>query len=137
MSRLFEDTIRVIGIPVLALALVGLILLREARTDAQMSCVASIAQSVQDQVNQLPPTPIDEQWRILSDEERTSLLTQVGGADCSGSNPIVDRWGNEYHIAIRRRKSSPEIRLWSSGPDGHSGNEDDIVAPSGERSIVQ
>lgn len=37
-----------------------------------------------------------------------------------------DPWGNEYQYASPGKKNTSGFDLWSNGPDGQSGSEDDI-----------
>ena len=37
-----------------------------------------------------------------------------------------DPWGNEYQYASPGKKNTSSYDLWSNGPDGQSGSEDDI-----------
>lgn len=37
-----------------------------------------------------------------------------------------DPWGNEYQYANPGKHNPDEFDVWSNGPDGQSGNEDDI-----------
>ncbi|MCO6047596.1 type II secretion system major pseudopilin GspG [Aeoliella sp. ICT_H6.2] len=37
-----------------------------------------------------------------------------------------DPWGNDYNIAVPGKKNSDTYDLWSVGPDGQDGTEDDI-----------
>lgn len=66
----------------------------------------------------------DRLWRWIAargaapaDEEE---LHRAAGID--GPDP----WGNPYVI----ERNADEYRVWSNGPDGEPGTEDDIVYPS-------
>lgn len=40
---------------------------------------------------------------------------------------LCDPWGNDYHYRLPSQTAGRPFDLWSSGPDGLSGTEDDIV----------
>ncbi len=104
------------------------------KESAYLSCLASIASEAWklDATKNLATK--NEEWRILSDEESTLLLTHVQGYDCGGfDNQTLDLWDNRVNIALRKLTNRHEIIVWSNGADGQSGTEDDLVAPFGEK----
>lgn len=52
----------------------------------------------------------------------------------AGEAPIVSRipddpWGHAYVYVVEESESYPSFRLYSLGPDGLEGTDDDLVAP--------
>lgn len=58
-----------------------------------------------------PPSNVDE--------------TQWDGPYLDGNNLPTDSWGHEFHYRYPG-ENSRDFDLWSSGPDGQEGSEDDI-----------
>lgn len=79
-------------------------------------------------------------WRVLNDNQYNRLLASLISAGLSFDAPsrwktpngkLVDAWGHRFQIAARRKASGEAIEfvVWSAGPDGQSGTDDDIVVP--------
>ena len=79
--------------------------------------------------------PNSEAWRIMSEKEVAFLMTQTRGTDCANfKDPSRDRWNRKINIALRRSDTTAnrvDIIMWSNGPDGKSGTDDDLVMPYG------
>lgn len=62
-----------------------------------------------------------------------ALCTNPGIEKWSGpyleADVLIDPWGNPLHYSIRDNR--PQV--WSAGPDGESGTDDDIVMEVGDR----
>ena len=96
---------------------------------------------------------LGEEWRLLSESEYTKLAHSMSRSDyidrSNRSNLsyepgeiLLDHWN--HHILIAGRKvrdilivgrkvpgEKPEFIVWSKGPDGISGTDDDIIFPYG------
>jgi hypothetical protein len=98
------------------------------------SCVASIASEIQ-KLNTTKDLAINSKdWKILSEEEVDSLMSQVHGYDCGGvENQTLDLWNNKLNIALRKPEDRIEVFVWSNGSDEISGTDDDLVIPWGEK----
>lgn len=49
---------------------------------------------------------------------------QPGGANIPAK--LIDPWGNAWRFRADNQKLNPQFDIWSVGPDGESGTEDDI-----------
>ena len=48
------------------------------------------------------------------------------GGPYIGASKLIDPWGNEYNYQFPSEKRAKGYDLWTNGPDGISGTEDDI-----------
>jgi hypothetical protein len=66
-------------------------------------------------------------------KERTiSQLTTIatgwnGKADPPSTNGFLDAWNNPIQAKVKKGHFNYVLEVWSNGPDGLSGNHDDIV----------
>jgi hypothetical protein len=98
------------------------------------SCVASISSEIQKLNATEDLAANSKDWKILSEEEVDSLMSQVHGYDCGGvENQTLDLWNNKLNIALRKPKDRIEVFVWSNGRDEMSGTNDDLVIPWGEK----
>ena len=123
------------------LAIIGGIGFREANKNAQLSCIAAIANTAQALATKYPPVAISQKWRVLSEPEAKALLSKVVPYDCGNSvrrdNTLVDAWGRQFKVALRSGEDGTVfIRVWSVGRDGRSGTDDDLVIPYGDKAIT-
>ena len=68
------------------------------------------------------PTKLDELWEKPAD---TALAEKWAGPymdEAIGEDP----WGNPYQYAAEGKRNKDKYDLWSNGPDGKSGTDDDI-----------
>lgn len=60
-------------------------------------------------------------------EEDLEKKWRTAGPFIEDANALVDPWGNDFEYAFPGEKNSEEMYdLWSFGPDGEDGTEDDI-----------
>jgi len=67
------------------------------------------------------PSKLEDLWEKPSDQK---MAEQWGSKYLEKMKP--DPWGNEYQYLAEGKKNSDKYDLWSNGPDGKSGTEDDI-----------
>lgn len=106
---------------------------RKMTIEGYHSCIASIANEVWklDATKDLAAN--NKNWKILSEVEANSILSQVHGYDCSVADTTLDIWNNRINIALRKPSDKVEIMVWSNGADEISGTDDDLVIPWGEK----
>ena len=113
---------------------IGLVLFqvwRTVREEGYMSCVASMPDYVLRQSAVRDWAVQNRQWKILDDVKVRIAMEKFKG-DCSRfDNPILDLQGNRINIAVRSTTGRLEAVVWSSGRDGISGTDDDVVMPYG------
>ncbi len=68
------------------------------------------------------PSSLDELLKAPSGDDATDW----GGPYLKGSEVNEDPWGNAYRLAVPGKKNSESYDLWSLGPDGQDGTDDDI-----------
>lgn len=68
------------------------------------------------------PNSLDELIKKPSGED----AEKWPGAYLKGSEIKDDPWGNPYRIAVPGKKNSESYDIWSVGPDGQDGTDDDI-----------
>jgi hypothetical protein len=113
------------------------------------SCVASLSNSLTGMTESELQVrgSCTESWQQLESSEATRVLSAVRNSDCAGVrrfgslNPwkagkneqLYDPWGNTFKVAIRCLPSEQDhvkrvrqFQVWSSGPDGIPGTDDDI-----------
>jgi general secretion pathway protein G len=56
----------------------------------------------------------------------SSIASHWEGPYMEGSKIPLDPWDHEYKFAAPGKHNSESFDIWSSGPDGQDGNEDDI-----------
>lgn len=100
------------------------------------SCIASVMSDLQlaIEADRIKPKdykdrlPKDGSWKFLTAAEVDEVLKQVQGTDCSKHDDItVDPWGRKVNVAARILEGRSKVVLWSSGPDGRLGTDDDLV----------
>jgi len=67
------------------------------------------------------PAQIEELWEEPSD---SALAEKWNGPYIEKPKP--DPWGNQYQYSAEGKHNSNKYDLWSNGPDGQSGTDDDI-----------
>ncbi|QDS98595.1 type II secretion system major pseudopilin GspG [Adhaeretor mobilis] len=67
------------------------------------------------------PSKLADLWEKPSDQ---AMAEKWGSKYLEKMKP--DPWGNEYQYLAEGKKNSDKYDLWSNGPDGKSGTEDDI-----------
>jgi hypothetical protein len=118
----------------------GLSLLREARSNALHSCVASIHSYLDmrpEVISAIGITPRSE-WVTVSDDDLRTVFSKIPDAslDCATfvkrtSDGMLDPWQNHIRIAVRQT-GRIEFVVWSTGPDGASRTLDDVVSVPGQ-----
>lgn len=136
-KRMLKST-KYFFLPVTVLILCGIVFFvyyqwRLQQEHGYLSCVASIGSEIQKLNAAKDLATNNKDWKILNEEEVTSLMSQVHGYDCNPGNQTLDLWNNKINIALRKPKDRVEIIVWSNGGDGISGTKDDLVAPYGEK----
>jgi hypothetical protein len=103
---------------------VGTIVWREFR-DATRTAAWSDLMLIQATLERQPPdVPIEDKWRVFDRAKCNDILAS------SGFDGFIDAYRNELRVAARRQGSGKvEFVVWSPGPDGVFGNNDDIFAP--------
>lgn len=86
-------------------------------------------------------TGFSKQWRLLNESEYAKLIStlrergrsiDLGGMHPDPNNVLLDHWGRRIVIAGRKAENGkPEFILWSKGPDGVLGSENDLSCPWG------
>ena len=126
-------------LPVIVLILCGVLVLsyrgwHQLKEGGYYSCIASIASEVQKSDTAKNLAENNKDWKILSEEEVNSLMSQIHGNDCGEvGNQTIDIWNNKMNIALRKPKDTVEFIVWSNGSDEISGTADDLVIPYGEK----
>ncbi len=79
-------------------------------------------------------------WHVLTESEYdryvslVSELIDTGRQRRSRAAPLCDPWGRRFLVAVRTNEhGSVKVIVWSKGPDGISGDADDIVSPPGQK----
>jgi hypothetical protein len=125
-------------LPVIVLILCSVLVLayhgwRQLEEGGYYSCIASIASEIQKSDTAKSLSANNKDWKILSEKEVNSLMSQIHGNDCGRvSNQTLDIWNNKINIALRKPKDTLEVIVWSKGSDEISGTADDLVIPYGE-----
>ena len=66
--------------------------------------------------------------QVPGDEEEERKWMSGGGPFIENPEDLRDPWGNDYQYAFPGRKNDETMYdLWSYGPDGEDGTDDDIV----------
>ena len=68
------------------------------------------------------PSSLDELIKAPSGD----TASDWGGPYIKGSEINEDPWGNKYRLAVPGKKNTESYDLWSLGPDGQDGTDDDI-----------
>jgi general secretion pathway protein G len=68
------------------------------------------------------PSKLEDLWEEPSDEDEKKLWTNEGYLEPLKPDP----WGNPYEYLAEGKQNSNKYDLWSNGPDGKSGTDDDI-----------
>lgn len=112
---------------------------RQLRNNAMKSCILSIPGAVLTDIRRdglaFAPNSSKGPGRLAS-EEMKSLMERLmvsRSIDCGSFEKMeqgLDYWGNPITIEIRgnNENASVQVTAISSGPDGLTGTEDDIVA---------
>lgn len=84
--------------------------------------------------------PDEEQGGLDALLNKPTFEEEEKGDDWAGpylKKEPVDAWGNElnYELNTEGEEGQPAYKLWSNGPDGESGTEDDIRNWSEEEGI--
>ena len=98
------------------------------------ACVASLTDDIWHQQETKDLAERSTGWKILSKDEIDLVIKNVKGGDCSQSADLrFDPQKHRVNVAIRKdeRGAWPPIIIWSNGPDGEEGTEDDVVMPYG------
>ncbi len=99
-----------------------------------LSCLTSIGSKIQKLNATKDLARNNKDWKILSEEEVNSLVSQIHDYDCNPTaNQTLDLWNNKINIVLRKPKDEIEIIVWSNGQDETSGTDDDLVFPYGEK----
>lgn len=70
--------------------------------------------------------PTEEQGLIALVEPPTSGPKPRTWTQCLEKEALIDPWGNPYQYHYPGRKNSDSYDVYSMGPDGNPGTEDDI-----------
>lgn len=102
------------------------------------SCISSISQLLRDakapQVT--APSDLKAGWNVLDDAQSRLLMVKIWEyCDCGGpswrwqrTRPGFDHWGHQLRVAVRQESGEKlSYIVWSVGPDGISGTQDDIT----------
>jgi hypothetical protein len=113
----------------------------EGNKAAVSSTAASLIDSLyqnQVQIKDLLGSP-NTNWQLLSDDKYDHVITKLNeiksqSFDTRNWKPglvLVDYWNQRLKIAFRKGTGENiyEFIVWSSGPDGINGTEDDISYP--------
>ncbi|MCL2116853.1 MAG: type II secretion system protein GspG [Planctomycetaceae bacterium] len=110
---------------IMTLAAVGMVAVRNARnnsridlTKVQLSELAQSLERYEFRAGAFPSTA----------EGLEALALSVDGYDkeVKWDTPPLDPWKNNYNYQFPGSRGMDNFDLWSSGPDGQSGTEDDI-----------
>ena len=69
------------------------------------------------------PESLDDLIKKPSD---SGVSDRWAGPYLNKSKVPADPWGNEYQYSPDGKKNSAGVDIWSSGPDGQDGSDDDI-----------
>jgi len=111
-------------------------------TDAQNAQIGACLSSLSGAFMQYPPDadvtsnpPVPAlSWVPLSQDEAGALLVAIAQraqvSECgpwTGTGPLLDPWNNRVRVDIRDGGGgSIQVRVWSKGPDGKAGTDDDV-----------
>jgi general secretion pathway protein G len=114
----------------MTLATVGMLAVREYRIQARNNLakiglgeLASLLEHYEGNIGHFPST--DEGLQALC-ECPPSVDPSVWFKIAKWNTPPLDPWGNNYNYQYPGSQGGASFDLWSSGPDGASGTEDDI-----------
>ena len=65
---------------------------------------------------------------IEEPEEDEETTKKWRGPYLEDEESLKDPWGNEYHYRFPGEIAEDKYELWSDGPDGEEGSDDDIVS---------
>lgn len=95
------------------------------------ACLASVEEALQKEHGRIAKAlGLRESWKRLSDDEAAAILRDsvpTSVQECgkwTGREPLLDAWGNRVVVDIRA--SPADFRVWSAGPDGQFGTDDDL-----------
>ena len=117
---------------------------KASRRAATASYVASVGAFIErelhsDLIREIT-TAMGNKWRFLNRQEYDMLARTMsksrsldrGKRSHEPERILLDHWGNHILIAGRTSdKGTVEFLVWSKGPDGDFGTEDDIASPWG------
>jgi general secretion pathway protein G len=69
------------------------------------------------------PSSLDE---LINKPGDSTTASHWEGPYIEGAKIPLDPWDHEYKFAAPGKHNSDSFDIWSSGPDGQDGNEDDI-----------
>lgn len=81
------------------------------------------------------PSTEDGLQMLIKSPEDERLARNWSGPYIEGSKLPIDPWGNDFQYEFATEEGSSDFpRIFSMGPDGQAGNEDDIAnqAAAGE-----
>jgi general secretion pathway protein G len=120
----------------LMLTTVAIVSFSGTREGAKIDTTQLLIQEVESAVEMfnlhLSHYPTAEEGGLDALREKPRFADAAAGERWRGpylKKPPIDGWGNpvQYErVAIRADQNQPPYRLWSNGPDGISGTEDDI-----------
>ena len=90
-------------------------------TKAQISSLKSVMSNYHLHMNKYPPNL----KALMEEPSDKAQADKWRGPYLSGSLK-PDPWGNEYQYLAKGKKNPNGYDLWSNGPDGQSGTDDDI-----------
>ena len=95
---------------------------KESRVKADINTVTAALRTYETQNMFLPTT----QQGLMALVEKPSSRPQPKNWRPFLKKMLIDPWGSEYHYARPGKRDSGGFDLYSAGPDGTPGNEDDI-----------
>ncbi|CAN5252796.1 hypothetical protein BH20ACI1_BH20ACI1_27220 [soil metagenome] len=98
-----------------------------------LSCISSIASEIQKLNDTKNLAGNSKEWKMLSEAEVNSLISQVHGYDCSVEDQTLDLWNKKLNIALSKSKDRVYVFVWSNGADKISGTHDDLIISYGEK----
>jgi hypothetical protein len=116
---------------------------REVRATSTYSTAAALHQALFDNANTLKclPAARTEGCRILTNAEYDQTIAELrtikpysfDAKDWQLGDTLRDEYGHRFRVARRKLPVRGfEFVVWSVGPDGLSGTDDDVVSPYGE-----
>lgn len=137
----------VIAVSALAIGIIGILVAREVRKAsilATHSAAASLRAALEDSAGAVT---LANDWHVFSRAEYDRVARALADAGVSldacptcytQTGVIGDAWGNRFQIAGRKRNDGHrDVIVWSNGPDGVSGTEDDMVVPEYQSAAVR
>ena len=63
---------------------------------------------------------------LLDKPSDNTLAEKWAGPYIDGTSALLDPWEQEYHFAAPGKHNQETFDVWSIGPDGQDGSEDDV-----------